>query len=311
MKYMKKITAWILALTMVLGMTIPAGAAEAGQPEFTVALEDVEGAAGGIIKMNLVVSNNPGFDSMSVRVYYKTSVETEAGTQENVLTCTQAIKGSGWSEFSNSFDAANGVRPIDPQINKNDISTIPDDRKEAGWSMASLGFITGTYDDPNDGETKVIKCEQDGVFATLTFKVVDGAESFVSDIEVEVASVSFDDVPCETPKTVNGKITVTGTPTLNKVVLDEEDENGDATVEVAGVDAKDVELPAGAVSNWGADITDQVTWTIVPNEGEGEAPANEVSIGKTTGLITVSNVAKEWTYTPTLANQRKSAGGIL
>ena len=65
---MKKMLAWILTCSMLLGLlTFPAAA----EGELTVALDKAEAAAGETVTLNLNLSNNPGLCAFTVYLYYR------------------------------------------------------------------------------------------------------------------------------------------------------------------------------------------------------------------------------------------------
>ena len=276
MKRLKKILSLFLALSMVLSITvIPVGATG----KLSVSVDEAMAQADGTVKVNLRTNNNSGFSALSVRVYYKT----------DVLTCTSADiyvdtndNDTSWSAFESTLSKRNGEQAT-VLSNAND-STISQEKKSAGWSMASYGYT-------------VLKkaFSENGTIGSLTFKVAKDIESCETPIEVEIVKASaLDNSTLETENSTS-KITINGvTPEINVVSLDK------TSVTANGTD--DVTVKATATSKKGTDLTNAVIWSVVPENDAG------VSIDPN-GTITVAKDAVAGDYTITAAGKTISGSG--
>ena len=264
MKRLKKILSLFLALSMVLSITvIPVGATG----KLSVSVDEAMAQADGTVKVNLRTNNNSGFSALSVRVYYKT----------DVLTCTSADiyvdtndNDTSWSAFESTLSKRNGEQAT-VLSNAND-STISQEKKSAGWSMASYGYT-------------VLKkaFSENGTIGSLTFKVAKDIESCETPIEVEIVKASaLDNSTLETENSTS-KITINGvTPEINVVSLDK------TSVTANGTD--DVTVKATATSKKGTDLTNAVIWSVVNENGAGVSIAPD-------GTITVAKDAVAGDYT--------------
>ena len=129
---MKKFLALLLALSMVLSLTVVPASAD---DKFTISAERVSAATGDTVKLNLKVDNNPGFTGLALRVYYKTSL----------LSCTTASytkgaddKPTAWKNFADKLDSDES-QVASVLANKNDTKNLSEERKNAGWALASFG----------------------------------------------------------------------------------------------------------------------------------------------------------------------------
>ena len=255
---------------MVLSITvIPVGATG----KLSVSVDEAMAQADGTVKVNLRTNNNSGFSALSVRVYYKT----------DVLTCTSADiyvdtndNDTSWSAFESTLSKRNGEQAT-VLSNAND-STISQEKKSAGWSMASYGYT-------------VLKkaFSENGTIGSLTFKVAKDIESCETPIEVEIVKASaLDNSTLETENSTS-KITINGvTPEINVVSL------GKTSVTANGTD--DVTVKATATSKKGTDLTNAVIWSVVNENGAGVSIAPD-------GTITVAKDAVAGDYTITAAGK--------
>ena len=234
------------------------------------------------MKLNLKVNNNPGFTGLALRVYYKTSL----------LSCTTASytkgaddKPTAWKNFADKLDSDES-QVASVLANKNDTKNLSEERKNAGWALASFGYtvVNASFKD-------------NGIIGSLTFKVNDGLESCDAPIEVEVVKVAGGEDGSTIITDVassNGAVSINGiTPVLNTVTLDKN------TVTVDGTDGATVN--ATAASKQGTNLTSMVKWTVAP-ENSG------VSIDNA-GKITVAKNAKDGDYTITAAGNGTTATG--
>ena len=261
---------------MVLSITvIPVGATG----KLSVSVDEAMAQADGTVKVNLRTNNNSGFSALSVRVYYKT----------DVLTCTSADiyvdtndNDTSWSAFESTLSKRNGEQAT-VLSNAND-STISQEKKSAGWSMASYGYT-------------VLKkaFSENGTIGSLTFKVAKDIESCETPIEVEIVKASaLDNSTLETENSTS-KITINGvTPEINVVSLD--------TTSVTANGTDDVTVKATATSKKGTDLTNAVIWSVVNENGAG------VSIAPN-GTITVAKDAMAGDYTIKAAGKTIFSGG--
>ena len=276
---MKKFLALLLALSMVLSLTVVPASAD---DKFTISAEQVSAATGDTVKLNLKVNNNPGFTGLALRVYYKTSL----------LSCTTASytkgaddKPTAWKNFADKLDSDES-QVASVLANKNDTKNLSEERKNAGWALASFGYtvVNASFKD-------------NGIIGSLTFKVNDGLESCDAPIEVEVVKVAGGEDGSTIITDVassNGAVSINGiTPVLNTVTLDKN------TVTVDGTDGATVN--ATAASKQGTNLTSMVKWTVAP-ENSG------VSIDNA-GKITVAKNAKDGDYTITAAGNGTTATG--
>ena len=266
MKRLKKILSLLLALSMVLSITvIPVGATG----KFSVSVDEATAQADGTVKVNLRTNNNTGFSALSVRVYYKT----------DVLTCTSAdVYGdaddndTSWSAFEDTLNKRNGEQAT-VLSNGND-NTISQEKKNAGWSMASYGYT-------------VLKkaFSEDGTIGSLTFKVAGDVESCETPIEVEIVkATALDNSTLETENSTS-KITVNGvTPEINAVSLDQANVTADGS--------NPVTVQATATSKKGTDLTNAVIWSVENENSSGVSIAPD-------GTITVAKDAVAGDYTIT------------
>ena len=277
MKRLKKILSLFLALSMVLSITvIPVGATG----KLSVSVDEAMAQADGTVKVNLRTNNNSGFTSLTVRVFYK----------PDVLTCTTAsyVKNandaaSDWKNFTETLDP-DANESANVQTNKNDGTNLSQDRKDAGWAVASYGY------------TVMNKAfSQDAIIGSLTFKVAEDVESCETPIEVEIVKASaLDNSTLETENSTS-KITINGvTPEINVVSLDK------TSVTANGTD--DVTVKATATSKKDTDLTNAVIWSVVNENGAG------VSIAPN-GTITVAKDAMAGDYTIKAAGKTIFSGG--
>lgn len=272
MKYLRKMTAWLLTLTMVMSlMVLPSGAAD----KFTVSASDATAGAGETVKVNLSVSNNTAMNSLTVRIYYKS----------DILTCTNvstrkdaADNDNVWREYHNHCDTTYESTPT-TAAKPSDDANISEERTAAGWKMASIGYTAHTSE----------SFTGNGIIACLTFTVASDAESCETPIEVEVVKATDGSNADIDAASTTGKLTINGVkPTLNTVTLTP------PSVEVDGTNSQTVQ--AAAASAKGTDLTSSVAWSVSGKpEGAGE---NDVTIN-TSGLITVDAKAAAGAYTIT------------
>lgn len=267
MKIWKRILSVLLAAALVAGLTVAPAAAEEGK--FTVSVETGEVKVDGSVTAVVRVTNNPGYRAMTLRVYYKSN-----------LTCTYAA--TNMDEADNPTDWGSKLLYTGGSAveNGNDVDNISEERKNAGWKLASFGYTA-------NGKSAF---NVDGTIACLTFSVDAETENGELPIEIEVPVISRevnDNFADDEYQCVNGAITVTNgaLATLATVALDQ------TAVTVTG-SGEAIELQATAQSTSKKDITGLVTWTVENSDG-GEG----VAINAATGAITVAPKAAAGVYT--------------
>ena len=290
----KRILATLLVACMIFSI-LPASVL-ADEPAKMLFDPNVSVDAGGDVTLNLNIENNPGFASLSVRVFYKS------------LTCARincyadkdskpTIYGAATETYKEDIQVNDISAAID--LNKNDTANIPEERAEAGWQMASIGFI---FQDKVTSASPRMLCAS-GTMASLKFSAPDGMET--QDVAIEVEILKATDVNNELVEIEGstGTIHVNGVaPTLGSIYVDSN--TTETTIEY-GSTASHV---LSAVSTSQKDISSLVDFAVKDADGNSVPGITVDNTSRTLSVVNGANKAPAGTYTVTATPKQDAEG---
>ena len=295
----KRILATLLVACMIFSI-LPASvlADDSGRMCFD---SNVNVDAGGNVTFDLNVENNPGFDSLSVRIFYKS------------LTCEwidcyvdkndeDTVYGAATKTYAAEIRRNQITTAISSNVN--DAANIPNERAEAGWQMASIGIVFQDKDEKYAANPR--KLSASGAMASLNFSAPAGMETQDVAIEVEILKATDNNnnvaIGGSTGKIhVNGVAPEIGTIKVTTTVDSEEKEK--YTSEYASGETFNLNV----TSKQGTPITDLVEFTLT-KDGKPYDINNGFLIRD--GKLTVNSVDPAPAGTYTITATPKTVDGV-
>ena len=294
----KRILATLLVACMIFSI-LPASvlADDSGRMCFD---SNVNVDAGGNVTFDLNVENNPGFASLSVRIFYKslTCEWIDCYVDKN---SENTVYGAATTTYAAEIRRSQISAAIDSNVN--DTANIPKERADAGWQMASIGFIFQDKDKNYAANPRMLSA--DGAMASLNFSASADMETQDVAIEVEILKATDNNNENVAIAGSTSKIHINGAaPTIDSVKLTKTTESGEEekyTSEFASGETFNLNV----TSKNGTPITDLVSFEVT-STSEDYTPNYGFTFNGSSMTVVDIGAAPAGTYTITAKPQTGS-----
>ena len=294
----KRILATLLVACMIFSI-LPASvlADDSGRMCFD---SNVNVDAGGNVTFDLNVENNPGFASLSVRIFYKslTCEWIDCYVDKN---SENTVYGAATTTYAAEIRRSQISAAIDSNVN--DTANIPKERADAGWQMASIGFIFQDKDKNYAANPRMLSA--DGAMASLNFSASADMETQDVAIEVEILKATDNNNENVAIAGSTSKIHINGAaPTIDTIKLTKTTESGEEekyTSEYASGETFNLNV----TSKNGTPITDLVSFEVT-STSEDYTPNYGFTFNGSSMTVVDIGAAPAGTYTITAKPQTGS-----
>lgn len=294
----KRILATLLVACMIFSI-LPASvlADDSGRMCFD---SNVNVDAGGNVTFDLNVENNPGFASLSVRIFYKslTCEWIDCYVDKN---SENTVYGAATTTYAAEIRRSQISAAIDSNVN--DTANIPKERADAGWQMASIGFIFQDKDKNYAANPRMLSA--DGAMASLNFSASADMETQDVAIEVEILKATDNNNENVAIAGSTSKIHINGAaPTIDTIKLTKTTESGEEekyTSEFASGETFNLNV----TSKNGTPITDLVSFEVT-STSEDYTPNYGFTFNGSSMTVVDIGAAPAGTYTITAKPQTGS-----